>query len=480
MKNNASIVYNVCLLVGDAIAVTAAFTTAYVLRVSINHRRLSAHVHAHTYIVALASLLPFWLIIFALLGLYNARVYDKRFPELGRLIIGSFVGILFIISYSYIVNTQIFPARLVTVYAFSFAFSFVFLFRTIARGIRRQLYDYGIGINNVLIVGDTTATTRLVDAISNTSVTGQKVIGIVGGHKHPLEKDNMFKVYASFAQAAADIKPEQLNTIIQTELYSRTEINDEILTFSQEHHVAYGFVPGNSELFVGNIQADLYYTVPIIAVHRTALIGWGRVVKRSADLIIGSLTLLIATPLMLIIGIAIKITDGGPIFFRHERLSRYNRKVKVYKFRSHKIGLSGLEPEEAFKKMGREDLILKYRQMGDQLPDDPRVTKIGRFMRRYSLDELPQLINVLRGDISLVGPRALVAYELDRYAQKSLILSVRSGLTGLAQISGVKDLSFLERRKLDLFYVENWTFWGDMVILAKTFWVVLRHKGTRS
>jgi lipopolysaccharide/colanic/teichoic acid biosynthesis glycosyltransferase len=195
------------------------------------------------------------------------------------------------------------------------------------------------------------------------------------------------------------------------------------------------------------------------------------------DLIVGGLMLIVASPFMLIVAIIIKMSDGGPVFFRHERLSRYNRKVKVFKFRSHRMGLSGLEPEEAFKKLGREDLIKSYRDHGDQLEFDPRITRIGRFMRKYSMDELPQLMNVLKGDISLIGPRALVAYELDQYSKKSLILSVRSGLTGLAQISGVRDLSFLERRQLDLYYVENWTFWGDVVILFKTFWVVLRHKG---
>jgi lipopolysaccharide/colanic/teichoic acid biosynthesis glycosyltransferase len=129
--------------------------------------------------------------------------------------------------------------------------------------------------------------------------------------------------------------------------------------------------------------------------------------------------------------------------------------------------------------MGHPELLDQYRAAGDQLRHDPRVTPLGRFLRVSSLDELPQLINVVRGDISLVGPRALVPYELDKYDQKNLILSVKSGMTGLAQISGVIDLSFGERRKLDLYYVQNWSFWSDMVILIKTFWVVLFHKGTR-
>jgi exopolysaccharide biosynthesis polyprenyl glycosylphosphotransferase len=476
MKNNSSIIYNVCLVFGDALAVAVAFTIAYVLRVSVSHRILHVHVHALTYITVLASLLPFWILIFALLGLYNARVYEQRFHELGRLIVGSFIGILFIISYGYIANVTIFPARLVTIYAFIFTFFFVLVFRTIARGTRRQLFGYGIGIDNMLIVGDTTATSRLVEALENTPATGHKVLAVVGGVKHSWDSNKDYKVYKDFKEATRHLKSLQLNTIIQTELYGEGELNDEILIYAQEHHINYGFVPGNSDVFMGNIEANLFYTVPIIVVRQTALVGWGRVVKRTTDLIIGGLTLIVASPLMLILAILIKL-DGGQAFFRHERLSRYNRKVKVFKFRSHKVGYSGLEPEQAFIKMGREDLIKPYRENGDQLFDDPRVTRIGRFMRRNSLDELPQLFNILKGDISLVGPRALVAYELERYPKKNLILSVRSGLTGLAQISGVRDLSFEERRNLDVYYVENWTFWGDVVILAKTFWVVFRHKG---
>jgi lipopolysaccharide/colanic/teichoic acid biosynthesis glycosyltransferase len=331
----------------------------------------------------------------------------------------------------------------------------------------------------VLLVGDTKTTHRLLDALSNTTVTGYKVIGVVGGVKHPLKADVPYRQYKSFAEAISHLRGQQLHTIIQTELYAATEHNDEILTYAQEHHAAYRFVPGNSELFVGKIEVDLFHAVPIIAVHQTALIGWGRVVKRLSDLFIGGLMLIVAAPFMIVVAIAVKLTDGGPVFFRQERLSRFNTKVRIFKFRSHKPGYSGLAPEEAFHKMGHPEMLKEYRNSGDRLPNDPRVTAVGRFIRRASLDELPQLFNVVRGDISLVGPRALVAYELDSYAQKNLILSVKSGMTGLAQISGVSDLSFDERRKLDLYYVQNWSLWSDLVILAKTFWVVLFHKGTR-
>lgn len=480
MKNNASIIYNVSLIIGDGVAITAAFTIAYILRVSINHHVTSAHIKALSYISILASLLPFWLLIFALLGLYSARVYLNRFHELGRLVVGSFIGILFIISYSYVANVTIFPARLVTLYAFIFALLFVFVFRTTIRGVRRQLFDYGIGINKLLIVGDTQATSRLIESLKYSALTGYRVIGVVGGIKHKFENDCDFHIYKDFAEASNHLRAKLPDTIIQTELYSSSEKNDEVLTFAQQNHIAYGFVPGNSELFFGNIRAELFYAVPLIAVHQTALIGWGRVVKRLSDLIFGGILLLICSPLMLVIAVLIRMSDGAPAMFRHERLSRFNKKVRVFKFRTHKKRYSGLEPEEAFKRMGREDLIKTYREHGDFIENDPRITRIGKFLRKYSLDELPQLINVFKGDISLVGPRALVPYELERYDQKNLITSVRSGLTGLAQISGVRDLNFYERRKLDLYYVENWSFTSDLIILIKTFWVVLTQKGTRS
>lgn len=479
MKNNASLVYNVCLIIGDALAITVAFTIAYILRVTLNHTPLSANVHAHSYIEILVSLLPFWILIFGLLGLYNGRIYEKRFSELGRLLIGSFIGILFVISYSYMTNTAIFPARLVTVYGFGLAFFCVLLFRTIARGVRRELFGYGVGINNVLLVGDTKPTHRLIEALENSSITGYKVLGVVGGVKHPLKPDAPYKQYKSFAQAVGHLKNQQLHTVIQTELYADNEQNDQIVTYAQSHHVAYRFVPGNSELFVGKIEVDLFHAVPIIAVHQTALIGWGRVVKRLTDLILGTFFLILASPVMLVTAIVVKLTDGGPVFFRQERLTRFDTTVFVYKFRSMKKAYNSLTPEEAFAKMNRPELVKEYRAHGESLFNDPRLTGVGRFIRRTSIDELPQLYNVIRGDISLVGPRALVAYELDKYAQKNLILSVKSGLTGLAQISGVRDLSFKERRQLDLYYVQNWSFWSDLVIIAKTFWVVLFHKGTR-
>lgn len=479
MKNNATLLYNCFLVLGDALAITAAFTAAYVLRVSVSHRALSAHIHAIDYITILISLLPFWILIFGLIGLYNSRIHEQRFSELGRLLVGTFIGILFIISYSYITNTVIFPARLVTLYGFGLAFFFVLLFRTVARSIRRELFSYGMGINNVLIIGDTPITHELIEGLAHTDITGYKVLGVVGGVKHPLHKDRGYKVFASFAEAIAELEAKRLHTIVQTELYTAAERNNEILTYAQENHIAFRFVPGNSELFVGNIEVGLFQSVPVIAVHQTALIGWGRVVKRLTDVILGGLLLLLASPFMLIIALAEALSGSGSVFFRQTRLTRFNQQFRVFKFRTQYKKYDGTTPEEAFAMMDKPGLAKRYRENGDSLPNDPRIMPLGRFLRRTSLDELPQLINVVRGDISLVGPRALIPEELALYSKRHTILSVKSGMTGLAVISGRRDIPFEERRKLDLYYVQNWSFWNDLVILVRTLSVVLLHRGAR-
>jgi lipopolysaccharide/colanic/teichoic acid biosynthesis glycosyltransferase len=193
--------------------------------------------------------------------------------------------------------------------------------------------------------------------------------------------------------------------------------------------------------------------------------------------------LVLSLPLWLIAALLIKVSDPkGPIFYKAKRMSRFGNPVTVYKFRTMRYRYNGLSPEEGFAKMGKPELAKAYRQNGDQLADDPRVSTIGRILRATSFDELPQLWNVVHGEISLVGPRALDVEEIERYDKKNLILSVKSGLTGLALVSGRHAMSFEERRKLDLYYVQNWSFWLDMVIIAKTLRVVIERmfrKGSR-
>lgn len=477
MKNNASLIYNLFLVVGDFLALVLAFVGAYVLRVTFG-LSFGAHTVAHPveaveYLKIFMVLAPFWIIVFAMLGLYDSSIYEKRFAEIGRLFTGSFVGLLFVVAYAYASNQVIFPAKLVPVYGFVLAFLFLLVFRNLARLIRTVLFRYNKGITNLLVIGNTTVAHELVEGLHDSKVSGYRIVGVVGGQHHSGQKAKV-KYFSNFEEAAKAIGPSDIHSIVQTELYASPEKNDEILSFAQGNHIAYRFIPGNTELFVGNIDVELFRSsIPVIAVHQTALLGWGRIIKRLFDLSVALVMVVLLSPIMLIIAIINWFASGG-VFFRQIRLTRFNQRFKVFKFRSQYKRYDGTTPEEAFARMGKPELAKQYRENGDFLPNDPRITPFGNFLRKTSLDELPQLFNVIRGELSLVGPRALIPEELNIYEKRHAILSVKSGLTGLAQVSGRRNISFDERRQLDIFYVQNWSFWLDLVILVKTIRAILK------
>lgn len=472
MKSNAPLIYNIGLIVGDFLALVAAFIGGYGIRASSNVP-VANPIPVHTYIGVFLGVLPFWIFIFALLGLYNSNIYEKRFSELPRLFVGSFIGLTFVIFWNFLSVNPIFPSKLVPIYGFALAFVLLVLFRNLARFVRGQLFGYNKGLSRVLIVGNTDMSKELIDWLIDSRRSGFKIVGVVGG-KRAINGHLKLPVYTYFSQFLKEHPQPNLHTIIQTELYADEPRNAELLTYAQEHHATYRFVPGNTELFVGNVNVELFRgSTPVITVRQTALFGWGRIVKRLFDLAVGCLLVAIFSPVMLVIAIAVKLEDGGPVFFRQVRLTRFNQEFRAFKFRTNNTTYNGLNPEQAFTKMGRPDLLAEFRANGNFLPDDPRDTKIGRFLRRTSLDELPQLFNVVRGEVSLVGPRALIPSDLATYKKRHTILSVKSGITGLAQVSGRNHIPVEERRKLDLYYVQNWSFWLDIVILVKTFKSIL-------
>jgi exopolysaccharide biosynthesis polyprenyl glycosylphosphotransferase len=479
MRNNSSLVYSFSLVVGDFLALVAAFAGAYILRVSVSHKPISESISAYTYLEIFLLVLPFWILIFALMGLYTSSIYEKRFVEAGRLLVGSFLGLLFVTGLAYFSNKPILPAKLVPIYGFIFAFLFLIIFRNLARAIRSLMFKYDIGITNVLLVGNTPMSFELIDILQDRRTSGYKILGVVTDKEHAAKRYPRLRIFKTMGEAISHIKTRNIHSIVQTELYPDPDKNNDLIDFAQQNHIAFRFIPGNSEMFVGNLEVELFkQSLPVVTVHQTALVGWGRVVKRVFDLIVGGLLIVVASPLILLITIA-ELLSGGGVFFRQTRLTRYDQRFRVYKFRSQYKKYDGTTPEQAFEMMAKPELINTYRSNGDFLSNDPRITPLGSFLRRTSLDELPQLFNVIKGDLSLVGPRALIPEELSQFEKRHAILSVKSGLTGLAQVSGRKNISFSERRKLDMYYVQNWSFWMDIIIIFKTIRVVLQGEGAK-
>ncbi len=476
MKNNTSFVYAALLVLGDFLALLTAFVLAYIFRVTLDSRPLINQVGAVDYLKIWIALTPVWLIIFALLGLYSKRIYEYRWRELVSLFVGSALGIMVVITYDFATKAAIFPARLVPVYALVLGYLLLVLERTILRATRMILWKYGRGVSNVLLIGDGPTAETLITTMDHPERTGYRVAALASTHV-PMKYKGVH--YQTSDAALAELPKLNIQTVVYTGISSDTKAVDRALAAAQANHIAFKFVPAHDGILSNNIEVELFQGLPVVSVHQTALTGWGRIVKRLFDIISSSLALIILSPLLLIIALVVWLSDFGSPIFKQKRLSRFNTPINIYKFRSNKLEYNGLLPEEAFAKMGRPELAKEYRANGDMLKDDPRVTKIGKILRVTSLDELPQLVNVLKGDISLVGPRALVPRELENYPFKSLLLSVKSGVTGLAQTSGRRDISFEERRALDLYYVQNWSFWLDIKIIFRTIIDVFGGRGAK-
>ncbi len=480
-KVHQSWFYPALLLLGDAITILASFVAAFYLRIVVDGRPAIGITTWREFAGVIGLLVPFWLIIFAAIGLYSNSIYQIRAKELGRLVLGVVLGIQATITADFILEKQLFGARLIVIYAFIMLLASLVLFRTLIRGLRHALFAKGIGVSRVLLVGSSKTTKDIAHAISNPANTGYQLVAIVAPGS--FTKQRLFESidkYSTPEQALVNLEELQIDTIIQTDLLNNPARNKLIADAALARHIQFKIVPNEADVFGSTTEVELFQSYPVLVAHQTPLTGWGRVTKRLFDLSVSLLGIIILSPIMLLTAAAIKLMEPkDPVLFRHDRVTRFGNVVGIYKFRTMQSKYSGNILEQ-LQKMGRPDLIEEAKKNGFQLQNDPRVTKIGGFLRNTSLDELPQLFNVLAGEISLVGPRALTKPELTGHEKEApILLSVKTGITGLAQISGRSDISPEERLRYNLTYVRNWSFSMDMVIILKTIRDVFKRVGTR-
>ena len=474
MKKNPGLIFRLCLMLCDSSAIIGSFLFAYFFRTHIDPRPYYFAPSLSRFILSILPLIPAWLIILASIGLYKKKIFlnKSHFSEIFRLFIGSIIGVMFLIAYDFFTPSNLFPVRLVAIYALILCFISLTVGRTLLRFLRWLIIQDHHGSIRVIIIGNHQNTERLASRIVDFPEEGYELVGIVA--KNSLIPSNLKKYqYSSLKTALSATKAD---AIFQTDDHQTEHIYNQSII----NHLFYYYVPSEATLSSHFGELEIIGTIPAMLVKVTPLIGDAHIIKRITDLLLGGIMIIFAALPMLFIWIIIKLSDlRAPATYTQKRLSRYNRSFKIYKFRTMKSEYSGLSPEAAFKKMGKPELIEQYRRNGDFIPNDPRITRIGKFLRATSFDELPQLFNVLKGEISLVGPRALVAGELSSYGNRSLLLSVKSGLTGLAQVSGRRDISFSERRALDLYYVQNWSLLLDLQILVRTIGVVIFRKGAK-
>ena len=472
MKRDKLTIVRMIMLFSDTLAVVGSFMLAYFARTHLDSRAYYFAPNIWNFVFLAVSLLPLWLAINYFFGLYERAVFFYRPKEYGRALIVSVISIMAMISYEFFTGDEVFPVRIIAAFFVPINFLMMIIGREIVRFIRRALIRSGFGRQKVLIIGSNSRSTDLAQFFHDNIDFGYDIIGMVAKSNF-LPINSGVRHFSNFKEAVSKTKPDIL---IQTNSLR----SEDIYNYAIENHLEYMFAPQQDRLLSQINTIEVIGGIPIIDVKVTKLFGMGRIWKRLMDLILSVLGLVLVSPIMLIVAIVMKITaPKDSIFFRQVRLTRFNREFYIYKFRSQKAEFDGLTPEQAFEKMGKPELAKEYRENGDQLDGDPRVTKIGKFIRATSIDELPQLFNVIKSDISLVGPRALIPQEINKSNRKNVILAVKAGVTGLAQVSGRRDISFEERRRLDVYYVQNWSILFDIQILFKTVASVFFRRGAK-
>lgn len=475
MRKEPGFGYRVALLIGDALAIVLSFAFAYYYRINIDSRAFYFDVAIGDFVISITLLLPIWLIILSSLGLYSKKVLASRAMQVWRIFVGSVLGVMAIISYDFFASSSIahgslFPVRTIALYALVFSFLALIAERWFVSHARSVLQRRNMGLIRTVVIGNSENTTQLLMGTSPES--GFKIVGVVANNEY-IPREWRRRKYPNLDIALKNLRPD---AVIHTDSINIEGINKAAV----EHHALYYYSPAESSIITMSGSVEFIAATPIVLVRTTPLNGSARVFKRILDIILSLILLILAAIPMLIIWIIQKIIDPtAPAIYKDTRLTRFNREFPLLKFRSIKQDYSGLTPEQAFAKYGHPELAEKYRRQGDYIKNDPRYTKFGKFLRNTSLDELPQLFNVLKGDISLIGPRALQPAELKHYGDRGLILSVKSGVSGLAQVSGRRNISFNERRALDIYYVQNWTPALDVQIFFRTIASILRRDGAK-
>lgn len=478
MPRRNSKFYSLILILIDALVLVGAFVLAYIARVQYDPRPLLHNIYAYDYLFAFLLIVPFWIGVFALIGLYHPSTYNRRLVEWAKIGIGSFLGILLIIGWEYVSDKDLFPARLVAAYALVGSFILIVLEREVMRFIRTLMFRYGYGTKRLLLIGSSGATSDIARNLADTKRSGYEIVAVAGPKKFLPDEFNAHH-YSRVEEALKNIKLDEITAIIQTDLYESPDRNQKILATAQEHHIDYSFIPAESEFYSGKNTVDVFLGYPMITVYQTPLVGWGAIVKRIFDFVVSLLLIIVLSPFLLVIYIIKKLADPGPVFYVSKRLSRFSEPIGLIKFRSMGAQYGSKDAAEEFRAMGREDLAEEY-EKNRKVENDPRITKFGHWLRKTSVDEFPQIFNVLKGDISLVGPRPILPQEVKLAKGRAALLhSVKSGMTGLWQVSGRSELNFDERIELEVFYAQNWSFWLDLKILFKTFWVVVKGKGAK-
>lgn len=407
------------------------------------------------YLQILFMLIPCYLVSYYMFHLYDPKRVKSRKYELFNMLKANIVGILYCVAFLFFINNGAWARLFIVIFTtlnFLLEVTFRFLTTTILRKIRRK----GLNQKHILLLGYSRAAESYIDRLLAHPEWGFSIHGILDDHKPLGHAYRDIHVIGRIDELEKMLQENDYDEITITLGINHYDSLENIVAVTEKSGVHTKFIPDYNNIIPTRPYTEDLDGLPVIHVRKVPLlISFNRFIKRAFD-ILGSLLLIILFSIpMGIVAAIIKLTSPGPLIFKQERVGLHNRPFKMYKFRS-------MEVQEAAKE-----------KQAWTIQNDPRVTPIGKFIRKTSLDELPQFFNVLKGDMSLVGPRPERPFFVEKFKEEipryMIKHQVRPGITGWAQVNGYRgDTSIRMRIDCDLYYIENWTFGLDIKILFLT------------
>lgn len=463
LKRYSQFLESVMLLV-DLLVIAASWIGAYYLRFyggPIPVYRGTPSIRPYLFLLALVIVV--WGVAFKAFGLYRPRRISSRLAEVRDIAKASTLAVLILVALTFFLKQFEF-SRVVILYFWVFSIVSVSLVRGSFRELLRFMRRKGYNLRHVLIVGEGALASKLVERIEASPELGLRIVGLLAGDPtmvgRRLKGLNVLGTYEQAEEIVRESAIDKVFIAIPLEAYGRLE---GIVRSFGEGLVDINVVPDLYQYITLRGGVEEFDGLPIVSLQDSPFYGWSLIAKRVTDIVLSSAALVVAGPLMLLIAAIIKLTSPGPVLYGQGRMGLDGKTFRMLKFRSMR--------SDAEDTTGAVWAIR----------NDPRRTPIGAVLRRASLDELPQLLNVLKGEMSLVGPRPerpMFIEELRKQIPKYMLRhKVKAGMTGWAQVNGWRGDTSIERRvECDLYYIEHWSLLFDLKILCLSLWKGFIHK----
>lgn len=451
--------FNRLLVLLDALVISASYWLSWLLWLSGYVKETKPGIGIlpiETYFTAFVAIVPGYLILYNTFDLYSSKRTAKTVYEIFNIIKANTVGLLAVMVVLFAINIPDFSRGMVGVFYGINIVGEALMRKSVRYGLRR-MRKKGYNIKHILLVGYSRAAEEYINKIKANPEWGYEVCAILDDHVPRGAVYKGVKVVGDIANLEIILPENKLDEIGITLSLSDYDRLEEIVNICEKSGVHTKFIPDYNSVIPSQPYFEDLDGLAVVNIRRVPLTNTANMLmKRLVDIIGASIAIIVFSPVMLVAAIGVKATSKGPLIFKQERVGLHNRPFKMYKFRSMEVQSDAEEKK------------------GWTTKNDPRVTKIGRILRKTSIDELPQFFNVLKGDMSLVGPRPerprfveQFKEEIPRYMIKH---QVRPGITGWAQVNGYRgDTSIKKRIEYDLYYIENWTMAFDFKILFLTF-----------